>query len=70
MHWIARVHRFNQQTKSQAYGNEIDFQAVTPLVDNVTALLMVASYAADGENDSGVAGKDEQLFAVRLEYGF
>ncbi|MCH8843000.1 MAG: alginate export family protein [SAR324 cluster bacterium] len=68
--WIARVHRFDQETKSQAYGSEIDFQAVIPLVHNVTGLLMVASYAADGENDSGVADKDEQLFAVRLEYGF
>jgi hypothetical protein len=68
--WELAYHQFDQETRSEAYGREVDLLATMPLAGNLTGLLKAALYTADSANTSGAAATDKSVFWARLDYKF
>ena len=67
---LARYHWFQQESRSEDYGRELDLLAARKLADHLTGLVKFAAYEADSGNTSGTAQNDERVFWVRLDYRF
>jgi hypothetical protein len=68
--WEASFHQFNQETRNEPYGSEIDVVASAPLASGLTGLVKAALYTADSANETGSAAADKTVYWARLDYKF